>query len=258
MKPLAYIQYIDDILISWADTEQKLIQFHEHKPTEKLSYLMYDSFHHHTKQAIIYRQALHYNLICSDTSEKNWHLGTLRKDFINRLYNPRIVDHNIHRVTKVSKNQLLKYKQKRETDQTKGYILTIFPGPPILAFRLPSNLRRLIITSSLSGSTYKETHPCERKRCKTCPHILSSDRVPIPDTLEEYYVHGHYTCSSSNVFYAISSTKYPTRSIYIGKTGHSLINRTNVYNLTINNKKLDTPEGKNFSSPNYNLDDFKI
>ncbi|OCT74320.1 hypothetical protein XELAEV_18033285mg [Xenopus laevis] len=181
------------------------------KPTDKPSYLMYDSFHlDHTKHAIIYSQALRYNRICSDTSERDQHLETLRKDFIDRGYNPRVIDHNIHRAIKVSRHQLLKYKQKRETDRLKALrkiarelqgtlekdnrLHTIFPDPPLLAFRQPPNLRKLIIRSSLSGPMNNGTHPCGRKRCKTCPHILSADRVQIPGTIEEYYIHGHYTC----------------------------------------------------------------
>ncbi|OCT61056.1 hypothetical protein XELAEV_18047084mg [Xenopus laevis] len=217
-------------------------------------------------RCIIYSQALRYNRICSDTSERDQHLETLRKDFIDRGYNPRVIDHNIHRATKVSRSQLLKYKQKRDTDRVplvttynpqlkalrkiarelQGTLEkdnrqhTIFPDPPLLAFRQPPNLRKLLIRSSLSGPTNNGTHPCGRKRCKTCPHILSTDRVQIPGTIEEYYMHGHYTCSSSNVVYAITCTKCPTRGIYIGETGQSLRKRTNHH------------------SPNHSLGDFQI
>ncbi|OCT98517.1 hypothetical protein XELAEV_18010752mg [Xenopus laevis] len=83
-------------------------------------------------------------------------------------------------------------------------------------------------------------------------------RVQIPGTIEEYYIHGHYTCSSSNVVYAITCTKCPTRGIYIGETGQSLRKRTNHHRFTINNKKLDTPVGEHFNSPNHSLGDFQI
>ncbi|OCT72086.1 hypothetical protein XELAEV_18035060mg, partial [Xenopus laevis] len=177
------------------------------KPTDKPSYLMYDSFHpDHTKHAIIYSQALCYNRICSDTSERDQHLETLRKDFIDRGYNPRVIDHNIHRATKVSRSQLLKYKQKRDTDRVPlvttynpqlkalrklardsqgtlekdNRLHTIFPDPPLLAFRQPPNLRKLLIRSSLSGPTNNGTHPCGRKRCKTCPHMHKvADRASL-------------------------------------------------------------------------------
>ncbi|OCT97092.1 hypothetical protein XELAEV_18009315mg [Xenopus laevis] len=239
---VAYLRCIDDILIIWTDTEQKLIQFHEQfnnyhptinfklvhssshihfldttiyikdntihttiyrKPTDKPSYLMYDSFHpDHTKHAIIYSQALRYIQICSDTSERDQNFETLRKDSIDRGYNPRL---------KALRKIARELQGKLEKDNR---LHIIFPDPPLLAFRQPPNLRKLIIRSSLSGD--HGTHPCGRKRCKTCPHILSADRVQIPDTIEEYYIHGHYTCSYSNLVYAITCTKCPTRGIYIG------------------------------------------
>ncbi|OCT85961.1 hypothetical protein XELAEV_18024132mg [Xenopus laevis] len=269
---LSHIHFLDTTIYIIDNTLHTTIY---RKPTDKPSYLMYDSFHpDHMKHAIIYSQVLRYNRICSDTSERDQHLETLRKDFIDRGYNPRVIDHNIHRATKVSRSQLLKYKQKRETNrvplvttynpqlkalrkvarelqvtlQKDKRLHTIFPDPPLLVFRQPPNLQKLIIRSSLSGPTNNGTHPCGRKRCKTCPHILSTDRVQIPGTIEEYYIHGHYTCSSSNVC--------PTRGIYIGETGKSFRKRTNHHRFTINNKKLDTPVGEHFNSPNHSLGDF--
>ncbi|OCT95950.1 hypothetical protein XELAEV_18013642mg [Xenopus laevis] len=64
-----------------------------------------------------------------------------------------------------------------------------------------------------------------QKQCKTCPHILTSDKIPIPDTLEEYSIHGHYKCSSSNVVYLIQCTKCISGGLYTGETGQSLRKR---------------------------------
>ncbi|OCT62644.1 hypothetical protein XELAEV_18043729mg [Xenopus laevis] len=261
-KPLAYFRYINDILIIWTDTEQKLIRFHEqfnnYHPTIYFK-LVHSSSHIHFLDTTIYIKdnTLHTTIYRKPTDKPSYlmpyattesvltpqkGISTLKssEDFIDQGYNPRVKDHNIHRATKVSRSQLLKYKQKRETDrvplvttynpqlkalrkiardlqgtlQKDNRLHTIFSDPPLLAFRQPPNPRKLIIRSSLSGPTNNGTHPCGRKRYKTCPHILSADRVQIPGTIEEYYIHDHYTCLSSNVVNAITCTKCPTRGIY--------------------------------------------
>ncbi|OCU00140.1 hypothetical protein XELAEV_18005928mg [Xenopus laevis] len=79
---------------------------------------MYDGFHpDHTKHSIIYSQALRYNRICADTAERNHHLKTLKADFINRGYNPMIVDQYINASTRILRTHLLQYKQKPEINR---------------------------------------------------------------------------------------------------------------------------------------------
>ncbi|OCT64684.1 hypothetical protein XELAEV_18045781mg [Xenopus laevis] len=84
-------------------------------------------------------------------------------------------------------------------------------------------------------------------------HILTSDKIPIPDTLEEYSIHGHYNGSSSNVVYLIQCTKYITLGLYIGETGQSLRKRNAHHPFTITNKKLDTPIGNHFNGPHHSI-----
>ncbi|OCT78073.1 hypothetical protein XELAEV_18029172mg [Xenopus laevis] len=202
------------------------------KSTDKPSYLMYDSFHlDHMKHSIIYSQALRYNRICSDTTERNHHLKALKADFINRDYNPMIVDQYIHATTRIPRMvtyipQLRTPRDLQGTLRKDKRLKSIFPDPPLLAFRQPPNLKSLITRSALLHPTKNGTYPCDKKQCKTCPHILISDKIPIPDTLEEYSIHGHYNCSSSNVVYLIQCTKCITGGLYRhGYIGGNLIVR---------------------------------
>ncbi|OCT56293.1 hypothetical protein XELAEV_18000323mg [Xenopus laevis] len=132
---------------------------------DKPSYLMYDSFHpDHTKHSTIYSQTLQYSRLCSDTAERNHHLKTLKADFINRGYNPIIVDQYIHAATRIPRSHLLQYKQKPEINQIPLVVTfnpqlktprkiardlqgalhkderlkSTFPDPPLPAFRLPT------------------------------------------------------------------------------------------------------------------------
>ncbi|OCT80127.1 hypothetical protein XELAEV_18026936mg [Xenopus laevis] len=158
--------------------------------TKPLTYLnihptINDSFHpDHTKHSIIYSQALLYNRKCSDTTERNHHLKTLKADFINRGYNPMNVDQYIHAATKIPRSHLLQHKQKPEINRVPlvdERFKSIFPDPPLLAFRQPPNLKSLITRSALLYPTKNGTYHCGKKQCKTCPLILTSDKLPIPD-----------------------------------------------------------------------------
>ncbi|OCT95477.1 hypothetical protein XELAEV_18013161mg [Xenopus laevis] len=113
-----------------------------------------------------------------------YHLKTLKADFINRGYNPMILDQYIHAATRIPRSQLLQYKQKPEINRVP---LVVKYNPQLRTFRK-----------------------------------IQTDKIPIPDTLEEYSIHGHYNCSSSNVVYLIQSTKCITGGLYIEETGQSL------------------------------------
>ncbi|OCT91597.1 hypothetical protein XELAEV_18014656mg [Xenopus laevis] len=90
---------------------------------------------------------------------------------------------------------------------------------------------------------------------KKCPHILISNKIPILDTLEECSIHGHYSCSSSNVVYSIQCTKCITGGLYIGETGQSLRKRNIHHRFTVTNKKLDTSIGNHFNGPHHPIKD---
>ncbi|OCT74617.1 hypothetical protein XELAEV_18033603mg [Xenopus laevis] len=258
-KPLTYLRYIDDIFIIWTDSEQELIHYsHTHihfldrtihirkntihttiyrKPKDKPSYIMYVSYHpDHTKHSTIYSQALRYNRFPEVTF---YNLQYKQKPEINQV--PLVVTYNPHLRTlrKIARDlQGTLHKDER--------LKSILP-------------KSLITRSTLLHPTKYGTYPCgkKKKQCKTCPHILTSDKIPIPDTLEDYSIHGHYNCSS-NVVYLIQCTKCITGGLYIGETGQSLRKRNTHRRFTITNKKLDTPIRNHFNGPHHSIKDLRI
>ncbi|OCT91557.1 hypothetical protein XELAEV_18014616mg [Xenopus laevis] len=194
-----------------------------------------------------------------------------------------IVDKYINAATRIPRSHLLQYKQKPKINRVPLVVTynpqlstlrkiarelqgtlhkderlkSIFPDPPLLAFRQPPNLKSLITRSALLQPTKME-HTRRKKQCKTCPHILNLDKIPILDTLEEYSIHGHYNCSTSNVVYLIQCTKCITGGLSIGDTGQSLRKRNTHHRFTITNKKRDTPIGKHFNSPYHSIKDLRI
>ncbi|OCT57105.1 hypothetical protein XELAEV_18003983mg [Xenopus laevis] len=167
------------------------------KSMDKLSYLKYNLFYpDHTKCSILYSQT--------------YHLKTLKSDFINRGYNPRIVDQDYQESTSaVNLPQNVRFK-------------SISPDPPLLAFRPPSNLKKANNKCPMiTNYKWNIQYSVAKKQCKACPHILISDRIQIQDT-EEYIIRGQYNCSSFNVVHLIQCTRHPTGGLFKAETGQSL------------------------------------
>ncbi|OCT97815.1 hypothetical protein XELAEV_18010046mg [Xenopus laevis] len=226
-RPLTYLQYIDDILITWTASEKELLAFHQRfsnsnhsysyiiffdttifikngtiqtslyqKPTGRPAYLMWDSFHpHHIKKSIVFSQALRYNWICSNLDDRNKHLHSLRKTFVNRGYHPQVTDGivdacnpQLNIIRKIARDlQPILHKDTR--------LKQIFPELPLLSYRQPPNLRKMIVRSALPKTS---------------------------------------------------------------KAGQKLCTRMNDHRHKINTKSCDTPVGQHFCSQNHSLQDMQV
>ncbi|OCT76685.1 hypothetical protein XELAEV_18031886mg [Xenopus laevis] len=127
----------------------------------------------------------------------------------------------------------------------------IFSELPLLFYRQPPNLKKMIVRSALPKTTKAGTFPCNR--CKTCTYILCKDQVAIPNTQKVYTILDHYSCASSNVIYMITCTRCSTGGLYICETGQKLCTRMNHHRHKINTKSCDTPVGQQFCSQNHIL-----
>ncbi|OCU02658.1 hypothetical protein XELAEV_18008424mg [Xenopus laevis] len=158
--------------------------------------------HPYTKnqQAVLHVliQALRYNRICSNLDDRNKHLHSLRKTFVNQGFHPQVIDDQIHRATQIPKDTLLDYKEKTENNRKNSQrpathapyrypTKTNIPGTTSL---IPPNLRKMIVRS-LFLKQLKQVHLCK-------------DQVAIPNTQKVYTILDHYSCASSNVVYVIT------------------------------------------------------
>ena len=84
----------------------------------------------HTFASIVYRQVLRYKRICSDAKELNLLLTTLKNAFVALGYKPKIVKNQITKARSISREALLKYQTKSESDCI-SLVLTYHPylGP---------------------------------------------------------------------------------------------------------------------------------
>ena len=136
------------------------------------------------------------------------------------------------------------------------YLHTIFPSPPILAYRQPPNLKRILTSSKLTNTnTTYGTFPCDRTLCLLCPHINPTNTVTGLNGAQ-YHIKGSFNCNSANLIYAITSTLCPN-SLYIGETGNNLRQRLNGHKSDIRKKK-NTPVADHFNLPNHSLQDLQV
>ncbi|OCT66441.1 hypothetical protein XELAEV_18042691mg [Xenopus laevis] len=123
-------------LIIWTESEKELLAFHQRfnqfHPTINLT--LNHSYSHTnfldttiyiktgTIQTSLYQkptghpayliQALRYNRICANLDDRNKHLHSLRKTFVNQGYHPQVIDDQIHRAT-----QTPRYTQRKDRNQ---------------------------------------------------------------------------------------------------------------------------------------------
>ncbi|XP_050792228.1 uncharacterized protein LOC127042831 [Gopherus flavomarginatus] len=324
LTPLLYLRYIDDIFIIWTHGKETLEKFHHdfnsfhptinlsldqstrevhfldttvqisdghinttlyRKPTDRYAYLHASSFHPgHITRSIVYSQALRYNRICSNPSDRDQHLQDLHQAFSKLQYPHEEIRKQINRARRVPRSLLLQDKPKRETNRT-PLAITYSPqlkplqriikdlqpildndptlsqalgGRPILAHRHPANLKH-ILTSNCTphhNNSSSGTNPCNKPRCQLCPHIYTSDTITGPNQIS-HTITGSFTCTSTNVIYAIICQQCPS-AMYIGQTGQSLRKRINGHKSDIRNGNIQKPVGEHFNLPGHTIADLKV
>ncbi|XP_065445349.1 uncharacterized protein LOC135982467 isoform X2 [Chrysemys picta bellii] len=324
LVPLLYLRYIDDIFIIWTHGKEALEEFHldfnnfhptinlsldqstqeihfldttvqisdghinttlYRKPTDRYTYLHASSFHpRHITRSIVYSQALRYNRICSNPSDRDKHLQDLYQAFVKLQYPPGEVRKQIDRARRVPRNHLLQDRPNKDNNRT-PLAITYSPqlkplqriihdlqpilendpslsqtlgGRPVLAYRQPPNLKQ-ILTSNYTPhhrNTNPGTYPCSKPRCLLCPHIYSGNSIRGPNHIS-HTIRGSFTCTSTNVIYAIMCQQCPS-AMYIGQTGQSLRKRINGHKSDIRNGNIHKAVSEHFNLPGHSITDLKV
>ena len=134
-----------------------------------------------------------------------------------------------------------------------------FKKPPMVAYRQPPNLQRLLCKAKLPTT---KNHEKRRKTglqrcykpCNICPYVLNSKEICSSKTKEKFEMKGYYTCNTTGVIYLITCTKCKMQ--YVGQTGGKLVDRVKEHLYYIGKKKEAT--GSHFSETKHNNSDLRV
>ena len=132
-------------------------------------------------------------------------------------------------------------------------------SPPIIAYRQPLNLRRILIHSKVSNTTttLQVCSKCDDKRCKVCNLIDTRPRLTPPGTTS-IVKPGSFSCNSSNVVYLISCNKcFSGEGNYIGETSTKFRFRINNHKSSIRNNTPGHPVANHFNKNNHTANDLR-
>jgi hypothetical protein len=323
-KPALYTRYIDDIFFIWTEGEERLKEFYDafnshhptikltmeyspqsvsfldtlitikdnklisslyRKPTDNLTMLHSSSFHpRHVKEAIPYGQALRIHRICTEESDRDQHLNTLRSALIRNGYDTQLITRQFRRAISQDRSTLLTRNQRHTTEPRIPFVVTYFPGadnlrktlrrfqhlidddpylsqvlpsPPILAVRQPPNLKKILVRSKLPTLIRNPDGllPCNRPRCLTCQLIDTDTAITRNNTTHN--IQGSYTCNSTGLVYLIRCRHDCPDAWYIGETKQTLRERMNGHRATIRQgSTLPIPD--HFNKPGHSNTDIRL
>ena len=134
-----------------------------------------------------------------------------------------------------------------------GSTKVTFDKPPLKAFRRAKNLKDILVHSSLPQVLQRQigTFPRNRRDCRTCPFINSSERITT--TQGQIKISRFFTSITSQLIFCLSRRKCPG-VVYIRETGRILSDRFREHRLDVIKKKVALPVPAHFAGIDHQLD----
>ena len=98
------------------------------------------------------------------------------------------------------------------------------------------------------------TFSCSRAHCYTCSFLNSA--TSTSGSKSNFVIRHNFTCTSSNIIYCISCSKYC--KFYIGETGRRLSARFAEHLRSVRNNDVDKPVARHFNAANHSISDIKV
>ena len=257
------------------------------KPTDRCQYLLPSSCHPaHITANIPFSLAYRIVRICSTLELRDVRLEELRTFLLGRNYSGAVVESALNKAKQVDRNEALKRVVKKDQDRVvfalgfdprlpsissiikrhwrsmtlDPWLQEVFPEPPMVAFRRPTNLREKLICAKLppTGRPKRKVKGMKKcgQNCPSCPYIKEDKVVKCSTTNKNVVINSQCNCKSENVIYIVTCKKCTKQ--YIGKTERSLDERVREHCGYIRNKHLHQPTGNHFNLPGHQLSDLQV
>ena len=141
------------------------------------------------------------------------------------------------------------------------HLETIFPEPPLVAYKRQTNLSDFLIRAKLPpapGTHEKRKLNGMKKcnRCIICPYVKAAKAVK-GRTFNWKINRGVNCTSEKNIIYMIECNKENCNQRYIGETKLNLKTRLSQHLRYINTKKLNQPTGHHFNQSGHSKHNLK-
>ena len=219
------------------------------KPTDAHLYLNRKSCHPtHVIQNLPKGQFIRVRRICSQISDFDDYSKTMKKHFVSRGYDEKVLSKTIQNVRKMERADLLKDKVQKEKDESKILVCTwhpslrkasstlhqnhsilstdfqlkkIFEEKQMVAFRRRKNIGNFLCRNDVRENETTGAAAC--KGCKLC-RILSPDEVITnKNNGAQVKIKPGATCKTTGLIYAVTCKK--CQQIYVGHTVESMATR---------------------------------
>ena len=151
-----------------------------------------------------------------------------------------MIEDAIQKVLKMSRDEALEEKPKKENDRTifvvtynpalpsisnilrkhwrvmanDPYLKKVFPSPPMVAFRRPKNLKDKLVKARVPPMPEKREKrkitgmkTCNEKLCETCPFVQQKKQFRGPFNSTVVHLNTKLSCTSTNVVYCLQCNK---------------------------------------------------
>lgn len=232
-----------------------------YKETDSKDYLPFNSCHeHHTKINIPFTLSRMICTIVEDESRKETRLTELKFHLIKCGYPMQVISEALTKAKSINQNELRQYKEKKDED-TLCFVSTFNPRNPnakkilnntmesiyddpilndifkkfkfIKSSREPKSLGDFLTKSYFhSEKPIMGVNKCLKKKCKTCPSLLTTDHFYFHETNYDYKIYQSIDCTAKNVIYVLICKNCDL--YYIGKTVN-LRNRMTTHRAAVRN-----------------------
>ena len=137
-------------------------------------------------------------------------------------------------------------------------LLKVFPKPPMVAYKQPPNLKRVLCHAKLPSkeNTRRKLvgmQPCNNL-CIICPYVNKTKETVSTQTKRAYPMTGFFNCNSKGVVYVTTCNKCGIQ--YVGQTKRTFKERMKEHLQSIQNNKEVT--GKHYNEQNHSHHDLKV
>ena len=219
-----------------------------------------------TTRSIPYSLAYRLVRIVSDPATLDKRLAELKGLLLSREYRPRVIDAAIEKARAIPRHTALKKVVKTKNSKRVVFAITydprlpsiskifrkhhavlkedpamatIFPEPPLVAYRRPQSLRDKLVKSKVPEvparpkREIKGIRKCLDVNCVTCPYVSPGREVKCTATGENYHINSPVSCDTENVIYCITCKRCQQQ--YVGQSGNQLSSRIAQHRGYINN-----------------------